>query len=72
MIDARQGFGRDELAILRRLKTPEKIQLFRDSEIGYNKEPLGGTCPSPRRFRGWPPQRMEGALFRARASNIVR
>jgi hypothetical protein len=31
------GFGRDELATLRRLPTSEKIQLFLDSEIGYNR-----------------------------------
>jgi hypothetical protein len=31
------GFGRDELAILRRLKTPERIQSFLDGEIGCNR-----------------------------------
>jgi hypothetical protein len=31
------GFGRDELATLRRLPTSEKTQLFLDSEIGYNR-----------------------------------
>jgi hypothetical protein len=32
-----RDFRRDGLAILRRLKTPERVQSFLDSEIGYNK-----------------------------------
>jgi hypothetical protein len=68
---APHGFGRDELAILRRLKTPEKIQLFLDSDIGYNKEPQGATCRSPRRvLRDRLAHCMEGALFAAAALRV--
>jgi hypothetical protein len=71
VIDPPHGFGRDELAILRRLKTPEKIQLFLDSEIGYNKEPQGATCRSPRRvLRDRLAHCMEGALFGAAALRV--
>jgi len=38
-----------ELAILKRLDAPEKIQRFLDEEIAYNKEIDGETCRSPRR-----------------------
>lgn len=66
------GFGRDELAILRRLKTPERIQSFLDSEIGYNKEPQGPTCRSPRRvLRDRLAHCMEGALFGAAALRVI-
>ena len=66
MIDPPHGFGRDELAILGRLKTPERIQSFLDSEIGYNRELQGGTCRSPRRvLRDRLAHCMEGALFGA-------
>ena len=65
------GFGPDELAILRRLRTPEKIQSFLDSEIGYNKEPNGATCRSPRRvLRDRVAHCMEGALFAAAALSV--
>ena len=68
MTDRPRGFGRDELAILGRLKTPERIQSFLDSEIGYNKELQGATCRSPRRvLRDRLAQCMEGALFGAAA-----
>ena len=71
MIDPPHGFGRDELAILGRLKTPEKIQSFLDSEIGYNKEPHGATCRSPRRvLRDRLAHCMEGALFGAAALRV--
>ncbi len=71
MIDPPHGLGRDELAILRRLKTPERIQSFLDSEIGYNKELQGATCRSPRRvLRGRLAQCMEGALFAAAALRV--
>lgn len=66
------GFSRDELAILRRLKTPERIQSFLDSEIGYNKEPHGATCRSPRRvLRDRLAHCMEGALFGAAALRVL-
>jgi len=71
VIDPPHGFGRDELAILRRLKTPERIQSFLDSEIGYNKEPQGATCRSPRRvLRDRLAHCMEGALFGAAALRV--
>jgi len=71
VIDPPHGFGRDELAILRRLKTPERIQSFLDSEIGYNKEPQGATCRSPRRvLRDRLAHCMEGALIAAAALRV--
>jgi hypothetical protein len=71
VIDPAHGFGRDELAILRRLKTPERIQSFLDSEIGYNKERQGPTCCSPRLvLRDRLAQCMEGALFGAAALRV--
>lgn len=66
MIAWPDGFGRDELAILRRLKTPERVQSFLDSEIDYNKELRGDTCRSPRRvLRDRLAHCLEGALFAA-------
>ena len=41
-------FTRTELAILKKLSTPEKIQVFLDDEVKYNQEPDGATCRSPR------------------------
>lgn len=62
------GFGARERAALRGLKSPEKIQRFLDCEIGYNKEPRGETCGSPRRvLRERVAHCMEGALFGAAA-----
>ena len=60
------GFSRDELAVLRRLTTPHRVQSFLDSEIGYNKELQGDTCRSPRRvLRDRLAHCLEGALFAA-------
>jgi len=71
VIDWPHGFGRDELAILGRLRTPERIQSFLDSEIAYNKELRGATCRSPRRvLRDRLAQCMEGALFGAAALRV--
>jgi len=65
------GFSRDELAVLRRLKTPERIQSFLDSEIGYNKELQGETCRSPRRvLQDRLAHCLEGALFAAAALRV--
>jgi len=65
-------FSRDELAVLHRLKTPERIQFFLDSEIAYNKEPTGPTCRSPRRvLRDRVAHCMEGALFAAAALRVL-
>jgi len=61
------GFSRDELGLLRSLKTPERIQVFIDG-LGYNKEPDGPTCRSPRRvLRDRLAHCMEGALLGAAA-----
>jgi hypothetical protein len=61
------GFDARERAVFRRLTTPEKIQRFLD-ELGYNKEPGGATCYSPRLvLRKRLAHCMEGALFAAAA-----
>ncbi len=62
---------RAELAILRPLRTPEKIQRFVDEQIAYNKEPDGPTCRSPRRvLRDRLGHCMEGALLAAAALRV--
>jgi hypothetical protein len=67
------GFGRDEFAILQGLKTPVRVQAFLDSEVGYNQEPQGATCRSPRRvLRDRLAHCMEGALFAAAALRVHR
>jgi hypothetical protein len=66
------GFDARERRLLRRLTTPEKIQRFLDDEIGYNKEPRGPTCRSPRRvLRDRLAHCMEGALFGAAALGLL-
>ena len=60
-----------ELAILRRLRSPERIQRFLDDEVGYNKEKKGPTCRSPRRvLADRLAQCLEGALFGAAALRV--
>ncbi len=67
----RNAFDRTELAILRRLDTPAKIQNFLDCDLDYNKERNGETCRSPRRvLRDRTAQCMEGALFAAAALRV--
>jgi hypothetical protein len=57
-----------ERAAFRRLSSPAKIQQFLDEEIGYNKEPHGDTCYSPRRvLKERVAHCMEGALLAAMA-----
>ena len=64
-------FTRTELAILKKLKTPEKIQAFLDDEITYNKEPDGPTCRSPRLvLRDRVAHCAEGAFFAAAALRV--
>jgi hypothetical protein len=64
-------FSKQELAALKKLKSPEKIQLFLDEEIAYNKEPEGATCRSPRRvLRDRVGHCAEGAFFAAAALRI--
>lgn len=64
-------FTRAELAQLKKLSTPEKIQAFLDHEVTYNKEPQGPTCRSPRRVLH---ERIghcaEGAFFAAAALRV--
>ncbi len=53
-----------ERAALRKLTSPAKIQRFLDEEIGYNKEPAGASCYSPRRvLKERVAHCMEGALL---------
>ena len=60
-----------EAAILRPLRTPEKIQRFVDEEVAYNKEPAGPTCRSARRvLRDRLGHCMEGALLAAAALRV--
>jgi len=64
------GFHGRELATLRRLDTPERIQRFLD-DIAYNKEAGSPTCRSPRRvLRDRTAQCLEGALFGAAALRV--
>lgn len=59
------GFTREELAFLRSLNTPQKIQDFLDS-IPSNKEDDGDTCMSPLRvLRENKAHCIEGAMFAA-------
>jgi hypothetical protein len=61
-------FDIHERKILRRLTTPAKIQDFLDEEIGYNREPRGATCYSPRTvLREKRAHCMEGAVLAALA-----
>ncbi|MBI4877065.1 MAG: hypothetical protein HY822_20710 [Acidobacteria bacterium] len=64
-------FTRAELRSLRRLDTPFQIQKFLDQQIGYNKEPGGVTCYSPRLvLRHGIAHCMEGALLAAAALRV--
>jgi hypothetical protein len=59
-------FDAGERKILRRLTTPARIQRFLDHEIGYNLEPGGHTCHSPRTvLRQGVAHCMEGAMLAA-------
>lgn len=65
------GFDRSELAIFRKLSTPEKIQRFLDEDVAYNKEKNGETCRSPRRvLRDRLAHCAEGAYFAAAALRL--
>jgi len=65
------SFLRSELAVYRRLTTPEKIQRFLD-DLAYNKEPNGPTCRSPRLvLRDRTAHCMEGALMGAAALRMI-
>jgi hypothetical protein len=62
------SFDARERRIFRHMNSPAKIQKFLDDEIGYNLEPGGYTCYSPRRvLRENVAHCMEGALLGALA-----
>jgi hypothetical protein len=70
--DPLRAFTAAERAVFRRLNTPAKIQQFLDVDVGYNKEPDGPTCRSPRRvLRDRVGHCMEGALFGAAALRML-
>jgi hypothetical protein len=61
-------FDAGERKVFRKLTTPAKIQRFLDQEIGYNTEPDGDTCYSPRMvLRNRVAHCMEGAMLAAAA-----
>ena len=61
-----------ERRTLLRLTNPVKIQRFLDEEIGYNLEPNGDTCYSPRMvLRERVAHCMEGALLAALALRLL-
>lgn len=65
------GLARAELAVLKKLKTPEEIQRFIDEDVAYNKEKDGETCRSPRRvLRDMTGHCFEGALLAAAALRV--
>jgi hypothetical protein len=58
----------EERKILQRLNSPVKIQRFLDDQVGYNQEPHGYTCYSPRLvLKNGVAHCMEGALLAAMA-----
>lgn len=64
------GFTARELAVLRRLDTPVKVQAFLE-RLRYNTEPDGDTCRSPRRvLRDRTAHCAEGAIFAAAAFRV--
>lgn len=68
----RDNFNPAEIRVLRALRTPERVQRFLDQDIGYNKEPDGVTCRSPRRvLRHGIAHCMEGALLAAAALRVL-
>src|SRR5262245_60059580 len=64
------GFSADEVALLRKLSSPRKIQDFLDT-IEMNFEKDGDTCMSPRRvLRERKAHCMEGAMLAATALRL--
>jgi hypothetical protein len=63
---SKYGFNADETRVLKKLKTPERVQRFLDQEIQYNTEPNGSTFRSPRRvLRDQVAHCVEGAVLAA-------
>jgi hypothetical protein len=66
---SRFGFTREECAVLRTLRTPERVQRFLDEEVQYDPSV---SCRSPRRvLRERRGHCMEGAMLAATALRIV-
>jgi hypothetical protein len=66
------SFDANERKVLKKLTTPARIQKFLDDEIGYNVEPHGDTCLSPRMvLRQRVAHCMEGALLAAAALRML-
>ena len=64
------NLSKEELHLLRRLSTPEKIQQYLE-DLPYNKEREGETCLSPRRVVRYNTAHcFEGALFAAAALRV--
>jgi hypothetical protein len=65
-------FNQTERKMLRSLTSPARIQRFLDKDIGYNLEPGGDTCYSPRLvLRHGVAHCMEGALLGAAALRLL-
>jgi hypothetical protein len=65
-------FDARERRMLRGLTTPDRIQRFLDCNIGYNLEPDGDTCYSPRLvLKHGVAHCMEGALLGAAALRLI-
>jgi hypothetical protein len=66
------SFTAQERKIFAKLKSPAKIQAYLDHEIGYNVEPEGDTCYSPRTvLQKGVAHCMEGALVAAAALRML-
>jgi hypothetical protein len=66
------GFDPAERKELRRLTTPARIQRYLDEEVGYNLEPDGDTCYSPRTvLHKRVAHCMEGAMLGALALRLL-
>jgi hypothetical protein len=64
------GLAREEIALFRRLSTPEKVQRYLD-DLRYNTEPEGDTLRSPRRvIRDRTAHCAEAAFFAAAAFRV--
>lgn len=65
------GFDQAEMAVLKKLSTPERIQRFLDDDVAYNKEKDGESCRSPRRvLRDRLAHCAEGAFLAAAALRV--
>jgi hypothetical protein len=65
------GLTSQELSVIKRLSSPEKVQRFLDYDIDYNNEIDGETCRAPRRvLRDRLAHCAEGAFFAAAALRV--